>query len=1031
MSYEIIRWSEEVRVLLTHVEQVYDRKALDRALDLLRRIVAEVPPATTVAAHFRYLQGWAHQVRFEKTGDPEDLAHAVEFGRESVTRTPAGDGQRPMRMATLAVSLLDRYKRFGDRAALEEAVDLYRTACDAGPDHPLHGNWLVNLGWALRERGERVTDRSAVDEAIAATRGALATAALQPRAPSPGRDDLSRARLSNDLAQALWGRFEIQGEAADLAEAIDLLQIALSVTPEGHPDRAQYQSNLALMLRKQAEHTGSATDVDSAIATGRAAVRGNAPPPAALVNLSAALRERYQRLGDLADLDESIELARRGIAATDDEAHRVVAQSNLADALRGRFLRTFDRTDLDEAARLMATAVAATPAGHPREGVYLANLGGVLQLRFERFHDEADLREAIRATRAALAVTPPGHPLHSRYQGNLSLQLQDRFEFGGDRSDLDAAVETAETAVSTTAAEHPEQAARLLNLGMALILRHRICRAPADDQAACRALRQAAGTTTAPATTRLRAARLWAETAASAQRWAEALEAYEAAVNLLAVVAWRGIGRSSREQMLHEMSGLGSDGAACAVAAGKPRRAVELVEQGRAVLWSQLLEVRTDPAALRDAAPELAAQMQKARSALDTIDGVQVDEAMRLAREWDSLLQQARALPGFEWFGAAPEFGALTAALPTAGPVAIINVSRWRCDALLVHRKQIRVVPLTDVTAEDVAGHVEAYLGTLEGFSAPAPDGEGGNRDLEAATPEHHPTSAVMDATLEWLWDTVTGPVLDAYGFTSVAEGEPWPRVWWCPTGLLALLPLHAAGHHRVPGRSTLDRVVSSYVSTLRGLVEATRRPPVSGNGRLLLIGLPSTPSQTHLPAVELEQKFLSDLLPAQHRTELTGPAATHAAILKALPVHPWFHAACHGTQVPDDPGSGGLLPHDWNSAGPVGIKDVTRADHPGGELAFLSACQTATVSATSIDEVITLAAGLHYAGWRHVIGTLWTVGDTAAAELTRLVYPALIVDGTIDPSGAAEALHHAQRHFRAHHPGEPSRWALFTHTGP
>ena len=1012
-----------VLAALTAVEQVYDREALDRALDLLSWIMAEAPPATAVATHFRYLQGWAHQVRFEKAGDPEDLAHAVVFGREAVAATPAGDRQRPIRMATLAVSLLARYKHFDDLASLGEAVDLYRTACEAAPDDPLHGSWLVNLGWALRERGGRVTDQSTVDEAIAAARGALATAGLQPRASSPGR-----ARLSNDLAQALLGRFAIRGEIADLAEAIDLLRTALNATPDGHPDRARYVSNLAVLLREQAEHTGSATDVDDAIATGRAAVRGSAPDPAALINLAAALWARYQRLGDLPDLDESIELGRRVVGAVVvDEAHRVVAQSNLGDALRGRFLRTLNRRDLDEAARLMSAAVAATPAGHPRERVYLANLGGVLQLRFERFRDETDLREAIRATRAALAVTPPGHPLRGRYQGNLSLQLQDRFEHGGDRSDLDAAVETAETSVSTTAAGSPERAARLLNLGMALTLRLRVLRAPADDEAACRALRQAADSTTAPAVTRLRAARLWAETAASAQRWVEALEAYAAAADLLAVVAWRGVGRTSREQMLHEMSGLGADAAACAVAAGEPRRAVELVEQGRAVLWSQLLEVRTDLAALRDAAPELAAQMQEVRGALDAVDGAEPDEAMRLAREWDSLLQRVRALPGFERFGAAPEFGALTAALPVGGPVAIVNVSRWRCDALLVDRDQVRVVPLTGVTTEDVVGHVEAYLGALEGFSAPAPGGEGGNRDVGPATPGHR----VMDATMEWLWDTVTGPVLDACGFAPVAEGEPWPRVWWCPTGPLALLPLHAAGHHRAPGRSTLDRVVSSYVSTLRGLAEATRRPPVTGNGRLLLIGLPRTPGQTHLPAVELEQKFLGDLLPARHRTELTGPAATRAAILKALPVHPWLHAACHGAQVPDDPGSGGLLPHDWASAGRVGINDVARADHPGGELAFLSACQTATVSATSVDEVITLAAGLHYAGWRHVIGTLWTVGDIAAAELTRLVYPPLIADDKIDPSGTAEALHHAQRRFRADHPGEPGRWALFTHSGP
>lgn len=77
-------------------------------------------------------------------------------------------------------------------------------------------------------------------------------------------------------------------------------------------------------------------------------------------------------------------------------------------------------------------------------------------------------------------------------------------------------------------------------------------------------------------------------------------------------------------------------------------------------------------------------------------------------------------------------------------------------------------------------------------------------------------------------------------------------------------------------------------------------------------------------------------------------------------------------------------------------------------------------------DESITLAAALHFAGFRHVIGTLWSVQDSAASVITRDFYAAgareARVAGTggeevpgpgFDPADAARRLHHAVRAMR------------------
>lgn len=68
--------------------------------------------------------------------------------------------------------------------------------------------------------------------------------------------------------------------------------------------------------------------------------------------------------------------------------------------------------------------------------------------------------------------------------------------------------------------------------------------------------------------------------------------------------------------------------------------------------------------------------------------------------------------------------------------------------------------------------------------------------------------------------------------------------------------------------------------------------------------------------------------MPAARRTELTGAAATWSAVLAGLAGHDWVHAACHGTQDLAGPGTGGLVPYDWQRAGTVSITDIA-GHHP------------------------------------------------------------------------------------------------------
>ena len=81
-------------------------------------------------------------------------------------------------------------------------------------------------------------------------------------------------------------------------------------------------------------------------------------------------------------------------------------------------------------------------------------------------------------------------------------------------------------------------------------------------------------------------------------------------------MTWRGLSRTDQERQLSEFSGVSSDAAAAPIGTGHPELAVELLEQGRTVLLSQLLDTRSDLTAPHETWPDLAGRFAEIRAAL-------------------------------------------------------------------------------------------------------------------------------------------------------------------------------------------------------------------------------------------------------------------------------------------------------------------------------------------------------------------------------------------------------------------------------
>jgi CHAT domain-containing protein len=154
---------------------------------------------------------------------------------------------------------------------------------------------------------------------------------------------------------------------------------------------------------------------------------------------------------------------------------------------------------------------------------------------------------------------------------------------------------------------------------------------------------------------------------------------------------------------------------------------------------------------------------------------------------------------------------------------------------------------------------------------------------------------------------------------------------------------------------------------------------------------------------------------------------ATHEAVLAALPAAQWAHFACHATSDLADPSASRLLLAD-HRARPLTVVDITRLRLGDPEFAFLSACSTAQPGTRLPDEVIHLSSAFQLAGYRHVVATLWPVGDRIGYTVAEQVYAAVRDGGA---GCAAHALHQATRDRRARFPNQPSAWAAHVHAGP
>ena len=671
---------------------------------------------------------------------------------------------------------------------------------------------------------------------------------------------------------------------------------------------------------------------------------------------------------------------------------------------------TNDPTDIEEAIGYCRSLLDSTPPGSLSSCNAAIHLADLLRLEFEHTHEIGNLNESIGLLAGVLEV-PAGQALCDDVVELLVLCLIQRVESLCSRTDtydleaLQARRETMHTII-----EIRHLAANNKYISVPSRLRHSCILA----QSLRRASKHGIGSSSI-------------------------LIVYENAVSLMQEVV--GFAPNLQLQhthlaaMHHRTQKLPLDYTSYLVQTHQLRKAIETLERGRALLWSELRGLHTSIQRVAGVDPQLADKFTEINRNLEelmlsvlpkrsievngdeTEDGEGADpfgrllmKQRKLLEERDHIVSQIRSIPALQNFLMMSSFDTLRSAA-SHGPVIIINHSEWRSDILiLLYDSPPSLIPTSHGFYDDANKLRDDLVDARK------------NQELDSMEYDR-----ILATVLEELYNLVGRPVIDRLHELNIPEQS---RVWWCPTSAFCSLPLHAMGP--IPSndgekRYFSDMYIPSYTPTLSSLIES-RNPgtkfQLPRKPSLLLVAQPDR----SLPGVRGEINVIQRL--DIDVESLILKDATTAAVIEGIKHHKLVHFACHGNLEFGKPFDASFRLHGGKQ---LKLLDIVHSRLPNAEFAFLSACHTAELTEESIaDEGLHLTAALQYCGFRSVVGTMWAMADTDGCDVARSLYRSMLSGNHEEPCylRSAEALRDAVSELRDTKGVGLERWVNFVHYG-
>ena len=463
---------------------------------------------------------------------------------------------------------------------------------------------------------------------------------------------------------------------------------------------------------------------------------------------------------------------------------------------------------------------------------------------------------------------------------------------------------------------------------------------------------------------------------------------------------------------------------------GQLELAIETIEQGKELIWSETSALHSSMEQLRRVNPDLADRLAHLNQALKKVNppfpedhgsadadtvAATFEELYTLLIGHQDVIQKIRALRGFANFMKGVPFRTLQTAA-VRGPIIIVNHCRLRCDILiLLHDSPPSLIPTDEGFYERASGLRSRLKESREKYGL-----DSRNYDKELAS------------VLVQLYKLVGRPVIDRLRQLNIPEQS---RIWWYPTSVFWFLPLHAMGP--VPSedgelRYFFDLYICSYTPTLRALIQSRKpqAPKPDSQHSMLLVAQPDPSLPTTGREIQVVQSLDISV------TSLISSAATPATVIENLQNHTvtLVHFACYGTLEFGEPLNARI--ELYGDTG-LTLREIMNLRPLSAEMAFLQLCHSAgsTEGCDPTSEGLNIAAAMQYRGCGSVVGAMWAITDTDPGDIAEQFYKALFSNSRRYrdvPVGerSARALQFAVKKLRKKRRITLERWVNWVHYG-
>jgi CHAT domain-containing protein len=519
-------------------------------------------------------------------------------------------------------------------------------------------------------------------------------------------------------------------------------------------------------------------------------------------------------------------------------------------------------------------------------------------------------------------------------------------------------------------------------------------------------------------------------------RFSDAGKAYSMGMDATEELYGAAIFHSSREAELAETRDLYRRAGYALLKSGDTMKAVEALERGRARgLGLSLARDRADMEKVREKDPQaykdywqtildlqnLESQERAGVSAEGKASPSLRDLMMQAKTRLSEVLDRIRRIQGYESFLKEPSWREIADAVIVGHPLIYLAAAPAGGVALIVHRLSeyqdatVELVNLDRFSEQRLQELLKIWFDAYGGWQESLKNSKISAEDFIRA--KKHWFDAIEMVTGQ-LWQEVMGPV---FGRLQSLDAQ---QAFLIPTGMLSLLPLHAAWQEK-DGRKRylLEMMPVSYIPSARSLAHVRRIAYAAGSENLLAVDEPRTIKPAPLPNSHAEVTTIRSHF--QNPQILEHEKATRRAVLQALPSAQVAHFSCHGGANWSDPEQSGLLMANDEI---LTVKDLFELHLDGARMATLSACETGVPGTKLPDEVVSLPSAFIRAGFAGAIGSLWTVPDRSTAQLMTSFYQLWRQKPGINP---VQALAEAQKELREKEKfRHPFYWAAFYMSG-